>query len=281
MDWRALPQATLEHECNPRLQVADAEGLLTALAARSAAARERLGPPLEIAYGDHPLERVDVFPARGPRAPLHLFFHGGYWRGQDKRDYAFIAEALGARGVTVALANYPLCPEVDLHAIHTAARRCVQRLLAEAPGLGADSARLSLSGHSAGGQIVARLLADGAGAPGAAVAVSGVFDVEPVVHTSINQSLQLDEPTARAVSPLHAPAPRWPGPLLLAVGGAESLAFREQTRAYAAHCRDTGTAVESIEPPGRHHFDILDALYRADGEAFATLCRLLGVAGEP
>ncbi|PWG61054.1 alpha/beta hydrolase [Spiribacter halobius] len=275
MDWRALDAETLEVEYNPRRQVADAEALLATVAERSAAARGRLGEPHEFAYGPEPLARVDVYPAAGHARPLHVFFHGGYWRGQDKRDYAYLAEALLARGVSVALANYPLCPQSNLPAIHEAACRCLQLLADSAHGLGADPARLTLGGHSAGGQIVARLLAEGPVAPAGAVAASGVFDLLPVVHTSINEALRLDEAGAEAVSPLRRPPPRWRGPLLLAVGGAESAAFQAQTADYAAHCRGAGPAIDAVTVPGRHHFDILDALYGEQGELFSRLAALV------
>ena len=98
MTWRHLGADELEFQFNPRRSVPAFEAHQAANAQLSAEVRARLERHLDLAYGETPLQKVDLFPA-APRgreaAPIHVFFHGGYWRAQDKANFAFVAEHLG------------------------------------------------------------------------------------------------------------------------------------------------------------------------------------------
>jgi arylformamidase len=164
----------------------------------------------------------------------------------------------------VALVNYPLCPDVRLPALLDSTRRAVPAVLAHASSLGRGGAALVAAGHSAGGQIVSELtLADWAGpSPITAVAaLSGVYDLEPLLETPLNDRLRLDAPAARAMSPVLRVRAGLP-PALFAVGGEETPAFLEQNarmrRAWAA----AGNPAEDYVSPGTDHFSLLrdDAL---------------------
>ncbi|MDZ7810821.1 MAG: alpha/beta hydrolase [Arhodomonas sp.] len=230
----------------------------------------------DVAYGGGALQTLDCFPAGNADAPLHVFFHGGYWRSQDKRDYAFVARALVPRGVSVVVANYDLCPAVTIAEINEECAAAIRFLEDNRERLGLGRGALTVSGHSAGGQIVARLLTrdwSGTHPIHAALTISGVFDLTPLPRTSINDALGLDEATARSLSPLHGPPPPPGIPLRLAVGGAETAAFHRQSEAYRRHA---GVDTPVAAPPGRNHFDVLEALFLADGEAFDTLLTVTG-----
>jgi arylformamidase len=211
--------------------------LFARFAEASVAAAAACAPELDIAYGPHPRQRFDLFRAEGARRATVAYFHGGYWQSRDKADFRFIAPPLVADGFDVALVNYPLCPEVSVAGIAEAAE-AVMAILA-GPVL--------LVGHSAGGQIVVELamMARERGWDVAGVlAISGVFDLAPLVETTLNARLGLDEAAARAVSPLHRVMAGLP-PAIFAVGGDETKAFLGQTRHMAEAWEVAGMTLRS------------------------------------
>ncbi len=263
---------TLEREYNPRVTVADPMACFRAYQAASDEARLTLQVEADIRYGDGPNQALDVYPAAGADAPVHLFFHGGYWRSQDKRDYAFVARRLVAQGVTTVVANYDLCPSVPVATIELQALQCLDFVWDQHRALGIDPRRISVSGHSAGGQLAMRLLRDRPDRLAAVTAISGVFDLEPLIATSINQELRLDEATARAASPMHWIMPASAAPAWLVVGGDESEEFRRQTRAFAARIGPVVSDCAVWEVPGANHFDVLQAVF----DRAASVLRLTG-----
>lgn len=206
-------------------------------------------PPQTLAYGPGPREVMDLFlPAGGAHPPIALFFHGGYWQALDGRAVSHVAAGLLAQGVAVALPSYDLCPEVPLAHILAQAE-------AAALALHARTGRAALAmGHSAGGHLAAMLLARlPAEVVGAALPISGLFWLEPLLGTSINAGLGLDAATARALSPaLLPPSGR---PLHTVAGGAESAEFLRQSREFASLW---GGGFEAL--PGLNHFTVLDPL---------------------
>lgn len=251
----------------------------------AATRRRRDDAALDLDYGAGAGATIDVFPAPRAGAPFNLFIHGGYWRSLDKSDFSFVADGLGADGAAVAVVNYALAPAVTLDAIALQIRAATAWCRDNARRFNADPARLHLSGHSAGGHLVAMALAttgaDGVGPISSGAAISGLFDLEPLRHSSVNADLGLDAPAARRNSPIHAP-PAPPLPMIVAVGGDESDAFIDQSRAYAALCRDHGCPLLHQVPAGLNHFQIIEALAdRRDPLTAAILDRMApdGMAG--
>jgi arylformamidase len=267
MSWRDLGPDELEQQFNPRRSVPDFEVFQAEKAALSAAVRARLAGHLDIAYGATDLQKVDVFPAKpagGTGAPIHVFFHGGYWRAQDKANFSFVAEHLVAAGICAAVANYDLCPAVTLDDVVASARNALAWTFEHAAEFGGDPARLTISGSSAGAHLQAMALAHDWPAEGlpwdlikGAVPISGIYDPEPARHISVNAEIGLTEEIARRNNALTL-EPRVRCPVALFVGGDEPDLWRQQTELYAAHLRQ-----HSLEPslgivPGAHHFSILD-----------------------
>lgn len=273
MTWRALDSDALERQYNPRVSVPDPETYFAENARLSAVTRAELECLSDVPYGRGALQRMDVFPASDPGSPVHLFFHGGYWRAQDKADYAFVARHLVPAGVTVVVANYDLCPAVTIADIELQALECLAFLTVEAERFNADPALISVSGHSAGGQLAARLLSDGRVPLVGALLISGVYDLEPLPGTTINAALGLDAASARRRSPLYWPAwsttPTW-----LVVGDGESAEFKRQTDDFAAHLRAAGAAPRVDCVTGVNHFSVVQALF-SGGCWHATLLALL------
>ena len=275
--WGGFTAEELEWQYNPRLTMADFAGDFAAIQALSAPVRESLTHQADIRFGDGPKETFDLYPA-GPDAPVHVFFHGGYWRATDKQDYAFIARDLVARGISVILANYDLCPDVTVAEINRQCRRCIDFIRAHGADLGVDITRLSISGHSAGGQMVARLAAADWGGEmpfRAVVPVSGVFDVTPLCGTTINEALGHDQDAAEAVSPILEPPVPAELPVMLVVGGEESPEFKRQSAAYAAHLEAGHGKLPVHLATGANHMTVLPALYSEGGELFEAFTRFI------
>ncbi len=264
-------QAALDAEYDPSRAAPDAAASMADWQARSAAALGRLTARLDVRYGPTRAEHLDVFPA-GDGAPVHVFLHGGYWRRFTARDFAWVAEPLVARGITAVVVNYALCPTVSLTEIVRQTRAAIAWTHARIGAHGGDAARITLSGHSAGGHLVAMALAtDWPGDYGlpadlvrGAVALSGLFDLGPFPYTYLQPALQLTTREVLALSPIDL-EPLARVPLTVAVGAAESAEFRRQSRDFVARWRAAGMAVGHAEIAGADHFTALDALFAADG----------------
>lgn len=267
MNYDLLTADELEAQLNPRVSVPDAETYIADYIERSAEVRGRLGGRLDVAYGDTPLQALDVFPASGDsRAPLHIFMHGGYWRAMDKSANSFVAEALVRAGATTVMLNYDLCPAVTLDDIVAQIIRAVAWVHDNAADLGGDPDRIYLSGHSAGGQLAMMALAhdwEKDGLPPdlikGAVGVSGVYDLAPLMRTSINDDVRLTGDMAARNSPtLHPPATS--APVVIAVGQQEPEAFIDQSKDFHQVCLDAGLDSQYLESPGDNHFSVLYTL---------------------
>jgi arylformamidase len=262
----ALPAEFVEREYNLRAAFPDHPQWFARWAADSEAARARLEGCLNLRYGSGPRQTVDLFPAAQPRGAL-LFIHGGYWRALDKSDHAFVAPPLVAQGIGVAVINYDLCPDVSIARIVDECREGMAWLRREGTRYGVPAERLVVAGHSAGGHLAAMLVAtdwSALGSPSAlagAVAVSGVFDLEPLVQVSFNADLKLDRARARAVSPIHL-RPRSSVPMLCAAGADETSEFIRQSWLLWERwpeCHPHGRH-GPLFVPERHHFSVVSDL---------------------
>ena len=245
--------------------------LIAAFVREGEEAVRALAPRLDVAYGPHPRQRYDLFASRAPLATL-LYFHAGYWQGRDKAQFRFLAPAFVDAGWNVALVNYPLCPEVSLAEL-TEAARAAPSAIAEATG-----GPLVICGHSAGGHLAVELAlarAGGAEPPIAGiVALSGVYDLQPLLATSLNDKLRLTPESAQAASPLgRVSAGR--APALFAVGGLETQAFQDQTQAMAEAWAAAGNRqqVEIVEQAD--HFSLLRAFANPGGALFRAAMDLI------
>jgi arylformamidase len=249
------PTLDLEAEYNNRARVPDHPAVMqrwreTAEAARSA------HPAVGIAYGPGPREVMDLFEA-APGAPVAVFLHGGYWQALDKSWFSGFAPALASHGVSLAIPSYDLCPAVRLGTILQQVRSAVEAIRAR------TGVRPVVFGHSAGGHMAACMLSEGRAS--AAVAVSGVFDLTPLISTSLNTALDLDEREAAALSPIHWPVPNGstPGGTVLdcLVGAEESPEFLRQSRMMADHWAAHGVETRFEALLGLNHFTVLDPLF--------------------
>ena len=254
-----------------RAAVPGAEGLLAASAERSAAFRTQAGGRLDSPYGPHPRERLDLFvPQQAPRGLL-VFIHGGYWRALGKEHFSICARGALNRGWAVALPSYPLCPAVRIADITRSAARAIEAAAALVDG------PVVVSGHSAGGHLAARMAcADGplpetvAARVARVVAISGLFDLRPLMRSALNGDLRLDLAQARAESPILT-EPRDGTRLTAWVGGAELPEFLRQTAAIANVWHGLGAQTQAVEAPGLNHFTVIDEMAEAGSPLVARL----------
>ena len=269
-----------------RLTVKDADRYIAESEARSARVRKRLKGSLDVSYGDTPLQTLDVFPAVRPGSPIHVFIHGGYWRSRDigKETYSHMAAPLVAAGAAVVLPNYDLCPDVTVTEIVDQVRRAAIWVYRNIADFNGDPKRIFVSGHSAGGHLTGMMAATDWSKHGrlpkglirGIAPMSGLFDIEPHRHTALQDDIRLTAKEAKANSPLHMP-PRFKGPAIVALGGAESDLFHWQSFSYAAHLRAHRIPARVIATPGDNHFDITDRLGNARDPLTRALIAQMGL----
>jgi len=270
-----------ELQYNARAAVPEHAEIFARSAERSRRARLAETCYLDVAYGDGALETMDIFPSAGPSRGLLSFIHGGYWRSRDKSDFSFLAPAFCARGYTVAIPNYALCPQVTIEHIVRQMLKAHAWLHRHAADYGARDVPLVVSGHSTGGHLAAMMAACDwhryeAGLPAhlvtAALAISGIYDLMPLRRTSMNADLKLDENAALVLSPVTY-LPSRDLPVVSAVGAEESGEFRRQCallRERWPHC-----VRETLHVPGANHFTIVESLARNDSPLFQAAEALL------
>jgi arylformamidase len=226
---------------------------------RDAKAYRKAHPPKVLHYGTGKRHTIDLFVADPdkliPDAAIVVFIHGGSWQALDPSWFSHLATGLNAHGISVALPSYDLCPDVTVAEIIVQMRDACRTLAAAAP-------RLVVSGHSAGGHLAACLLATDWPAYDPALpvdlvqsafSISGLFDLGPLVPTSINAALKLDEAQARAVSPIMWAAPTH-GSLDAVVGSNESAEYLRQSRDIVARWAEAGIATHFDVVPDANHF---------------------------
>jgi arylformamidase len=257
-----LQLAAREREYSPSSAIGgDYAPFLERYRVESEAARRMLTVQRDLRYGSAPRARIDFFPAppSAHRPGLLVYLHGGYWQELSKEDSAFLAPGWHAAGFAHAVVGYSLAPVACLSDIVAECRAALAWLQAQAGALGFDASNVVVAGSSAGAYLAAAC-ADGSAAPRGILPVSGIFDVAPLIGTSINDALGLDATTAGALDLLH-PAP--PGtrrrfcPAVVAWGEIETSEFKRQSRAFAARLADEGTPATVLEVPGRNHFDVV------------------------
>jgi arylformamidase len=273
MLYRGMDRAQLDAAYNNTAAVPERDAIVADWATRSARLRRERPGHLDLHYGDSPRERLDLFLAADPKAPTLAFIHGGYWQMNNKEDYAFLGEGVLARGINLALIEYTLAPAARLDRIVGEARRAIGWLAEHLGDYGADPARLYVSGHSAGGHLTAmtmplRMVRGG-------IAISGLYNLEPIRLNYLNVKLGLDAAEAERNSPLlHFPP--MAGELVVAYGTSELPELCRQSIDYAQAWVERGLAGHLLPIDGANHFTILESLANPKGELTQALVSMAG-----
>jgi len=282
---RGYDREALDREYDNRGKVPEFADYFARWARESAAARRELECRLDVSYGPSPSETLDIFPAAGPSpAPIHVFIHGGYWQRMDKADFSYVARAFRSAGAAGVVINYALIPAVDMDELVRQCRASIAWVYRNARAFGGDPSRIFVSGHSAGGHLVAMLMSTDWPAFGAlppdviqvGCGISGLYDLEPIRLCFLNEVLKLTPEQARRSSPVHL-VPARSGPLLLAVGGLEGPEYHRQTDDLAAAWRPRGVSCEVMNMAGLHHFSIVTQLEEPGSELSGAILRQMGL----
>jgi arylformamidase len=259
--------AWLDRMYDNRQRVPQSTDHLRRWTAASAEAMRSQSRELDLRYGGGTNAHLDVFPAAQEGAPVLFFIHGGYWRSLDKRDHSFIAPAFTRQGACVVIVNYALCPAVTIPQITMQMVQALAWTWRHIARHGGDPNRITVAGHSAGGQLAAMMLSClwpvyakelPVDLVKNALSISGLFDLAPIMHTPFLKDLGLTPQQGRQASPALLPAPQQ-GVLASVVGGDESAEFLRQNKLIRQAWGNKVVPVcETL--PGLNHFSVVEAL---------------------
>ncbi len=277
--------AEFDLQYNPRATIKNFQEYFDRDEARSLEALSGLDGYVDVPYGPHEMQKLDIFRARGASKAVLMFIHGGYWRAMDKRFYNFLAPAFTDAGVTFANINYALSPTVSIEEIVRQVLQAGAWLYRNASNFGGHPQRLYATGNSAGGHLTAMMLAAiwPAFAPDlpkkvfqGGLSISGVHDLRPLVGAAfLKPQVNFDLAVARRCSPVLMP-PATDAKLWTCVGGAEPKAFHDLNAAIAVAWKIVFAG--DIKMPGENHLSIVEKLGDPSSPLFKGALRMMGIA---
>ena len=284
--FRDYDQEALDAQYNNRARVPEHEDIHAGFQARAEAVLEEFETRLDVSYGPSAEETLDVYlPENAEKAPIHVFLHGGYWFSRHKNDFRFLAQGLTRAGAALVIVNYALVPSVDLDELVRQCRAAVAWTYGNAGTFGGDGERIFVSGHSAGGHLTAMMMATDwpAFADGLApdlvkggCAISGIYDLEPIRLTFMQETLGFTREQVARNSPLGL-TPATDAPLIVAVGGDESEEFLRQGETFTAQWAKEGVPCEMMVRPAINHFTILGEFADADSDLTRAVRKQMGL----
>lgn len=279
--WEGLSREEHEYQYNPQRSVPSFAEAQAYRASLSASTVQKFRRHADVAYGAGALHKVDIYPGagEGPR-PVHVFFHGGYWRAQDKQNFAYLAAELVPRGITAVIANYDLCPAVTLDQTVASALAGLAWTGRSIAAFGGDPSRITLSGHSAGAHLGAACLATDwtahdlpADLVKGAVLISGIYDPAPARLTTVDAEIRLTPEIIARQNYEHHP-PRTRCPVWVIAGADEPWHWIDQSYRYAHHLHRHGVAPGVVVSPGYHHFNIMNQYAASDSDVMRCVLSL-------
>jgi arylformamidase len=262
-DWRSYSQEELDAQYNQNTLVPDTSGHRQHKIEASAKARAELDCILDVPYGPTKAEVLDIFPAPTKGAPINIFIHGGAWKSGHKDDVSFPAPVFHKAGVNYVAVNFSLVPDVMLEELVRQCRSAIAWVYRNADTFGGDPDRIYVSGHSSGGHVTGVMtITDWEGNYGlpadlikGAAPISGMFDLEPVIHSWRNSYLKLDAERALVLSTIHH-IPEAKIPMVFGFGDGELTEFQRQSTECAAAWKAAGQEARLIEVSNRTHFEM-------------------------
>jgi arylformamidase len=274
MIYRGMDKAALDTAYNNTAAVglAKRDRYVADWTARTAALAKKVNAQLNLRYGDGPRHRIDFFPCGRKSAPTLVFIHGGYWQMSDKENYGFVAEGPLAQGINVAMIEYTLAPAIRMDGIVAEARLAMKWIVGHLGDLGAATDGVYVTGHSAGGHLTAMVLGEN-GVKGG-IPISGLFDLEPIRLSYLNDKVQMDAAEARRNSPLLSVPASGP-PIVVTVGADELPELVRQSEEFHQAWTKKGLKGRYLPLAGHEHFSILEELASPTGKLTATLTDMI------
>lgn len=266
--YASFTQAELDAQYNNRARFPDYEKHFESWTKWSEITRKTIPCHLGVSVGASDYERIDIFPAKSPLAPIYVFIKGGYWYSLDKSHYSYVAEGMRPHGVTTVTNNFGLAPDHDMDTIVQHNRSTLIWLWQNAEQIGADRNRIYIGGHSAGGHLGMVLL----GTDWTSIdptlpenlvkgvcSIGGLHDLEPIRKSFLNQKLHITPEQSKRHSPVHIDY-RFSAPLLLIAAVDESPELQRQSHIMKTVWEDLGYPVELMVPSGLDHFSVVNNL---------------------
>jgi arylformamidase len=279
-------RAALDLQYNNQLRVPDFADHVARCQRESARVRASLPGERDVAFGPSPDEILDIYTPTKPGrpAPVQVFYHGGYWRAFKAADFAFVAERFVEAGVLAVIVNYALVPAVRIGELVRQCRAALAWVHANIARHGGDPNRIFISGHSAGGHLVAALATlapprepDTRALLQGGVSLSGLFDLEPIRLCYLQETLQLTPTEVAANSPARH-LPETSKPLVLAYGAEESAEFARQSSEYGQALSARGIPCSVRPLAGHNHMSICSALADRKSEPMRLILGQMGLS---
>lgn len=258
-------QLDQEYDNVKKVQNFDFQTYLDQLSQANELARQQYKEYLsaDVHYGAGPDETLDLF-LINPGGPLHVFFHGGYWRMLHKNDFSYVANGVLPHGHNLAIINYSLIPFVRMGELVEQCGRSIDWLMQQGLSLGFDPTQIRVSGHSAGGHLAAMMATRSFQYELQSIcAMSGIFNLTPIQQCFLNDVLALTDAEVQQNSPVLLP-PVFQGPLRLVTGAKEGVEYESQAQDLVAKWTKHGLAPELIFAPDHDHFTLRADLNNPD-----------------
>ena len=278
-------QAELDLQYNNRARMPQFTEYFAEWEEWSAETQRKLPARLDVAFGDDPAETLDIFPAEQPNAPVQIMIHGGYWYSLDKKHDSFVAEGFRPHGITTVVINYGLAPEYGMDEIVRQNRAACAWVWHNAAELGIDRNRIYTVGQSAGGHLVAMMMATdwpafSAGLPADLIkggtSISGIYDMEPIRLCYLNDKVGMSEEVANRNSPILQTYPS-AAPLMFVSGDIESDEYARQAEVMMALWEKLGYPSFHLQLPGYNHFTMANLLRQPDSALTRAVLSQMGI----
>jgi len=286
--YKNYDQEALNKQYNNRSRVPEFDQIVQQWNTQSEALRQQIRYHRDLQYGTHERNRLDIFPSTDPHSPVHVYFHGGYWQSRDKADFHFIANGFIKHNITTALVSYPLAPQASMDDIIDSCRQAMAWLYRHVAEYTGDPGRIYISGHSAGGHLVAMLMATNwqelaedlpANLIKGGCAISGLYNLLPIQLSHVNDLIGMDEATARRNSPIYL-SPGSNAPLIVTMGEAESDEYHAQSQELVDAWSKKGLSITHLPIAKANHFSILDHLTTEGASLNRAILAQMGLSSQ-
>jgi arylformamidase len=276
MVYKHYSQEQLNNQYNNRLHVPEYADYLERWE-RSSRKTERENNVLKnIFFGIRPEECLDIFPSEEPLSKTMIFIHGGYWHLLDKSRFHFIAETFLKRNVTTVFINYPLAPAASMDVIVLSCYNAIRWLQENIIKFNGNPLQMYVMGHSAGGHLACMLSIEEGINLQAVISLSGLFRLEPLMLSNLNNVLGMDTETAKRNSPVYL-EPRNFFPLLLVTGTDETDEFKNQSVDMYNSWKNKHNRLTLLQVHGKNHYSILDSVTEGDSSLQSKIFRLMNI----
>ncbi len=224
----------------------------------------------DIAYGDDPRQRLDVYRPRnaGAAAPVVVFFYGGTWQSGKRADYAFVGSALAARGIVTVIADYRLYPQVRYPSFIEDSAAAVAWTNRQIARFGGDARHIFVMGHSSGAYNAAmvaldkRWLAQSGLSPSIVrgwIGLAGPYDFLPIQNPDVKPVFHFPDTPADS-QPINFALAGSPPALLIAASDDKLVSPQRNTGSMAVKLKAAGVPVTELYFPKPSHTTLITTL---------------------